>query len=170
MQSLEKAFRAALEFAEKPKGWLVFTGPYGCGKTHLAAAIGNYRNDMGQPPIFVTSTELLDHLRATFNPESPVRFDRRFKEFQTCAFLILDDLGTESMTRWVKERLHQLFNTRYNSQLPTVITTSENMDEIDGRIRSRMLDKRLCRVLGITAPSYHGIKPTRSKSSRKRRS
>ena len=170
LQSLEKAFRAALDFAEKPKGWLVFTGPYGCGKTHLAAAIGNYRSDMGQPPIFVTSTELLDHLRATFNPESNVRFDRRFKEFQTCAFLILDDLGTESMTRWVKERLHQLFNTRYNAQLPTVITTSENMDEIDARIRSRMLDKRLCRVLGITAPSYHGTNATRSKSSRKRRS
>ena len=111
LQSLEKAFRAALDFAEKPNGWLVFTGPYGCGKTHLAAAIGNYRNEKGQPPIFVTSIELLDHLRATFNPESNVRFDRQFKEFQTSAILILDDLGTESMTPWVKERLDQLFNS-----------------------------------------------------------
>jgi DNA replication protein DnaC len=170
LQSLEKAFRAALDFAENPNGWLVFTGPYGCGKTHLAAAVGNYRNDMGQPPIFVTSTELLDHLRATFNPESSVRFDRRFNEFQTSAFLILDDLGTESMTPWVKERLYQLFNARYNAQLPTVITTSKSIDEIDDRLRSRMLDKRLCKIYGITAPSYHGIKPSQSKSPRRRRS
>jgi DNA replication protein DnaC len=91
MQSLDKAFQAALEFAENPQGWLVITGPYGCGKTHLAAAIGNFRNEKGKPPIFVTSTELLDHLRATFNPDSKVRFDRRFMEFQTTNFLILDD-------------------------------------------------------------------------------
>ncbi len=169
LQSLEKAFRAALDFAENPQGWLVFTGPYGCGKTHLAAAIGNFRNEKGKPPIYVTSIELLDHLRATFNPESDVRFDRRFKEYQTSGLLILEDLGSESMTPWVKERLYQLFNARYNAKLPTVITTSKSIDEIDDRIRSRMLDKRLCKIFGITAPSYHGTKPNQSKSSRKRR-
>jgi len=168
LQSLEKAFRAALDFAEKPEGWLVFTGSYGCGKTHLAAAIGNYRNEEGKPPIFVTSIELLDHLRATFNPESKVRFDRQFTEFQTCALLILDDLGTEAATPWVKERLDQLFNTRYNAKLPTVITTSKTIDEIDERLRSRMLDMRLCKILGITAPSYHGLKQKRSKTPRRK--
>jgi DNA replication protein DnaC len=166
LQSLEKAFRAALDFAEKPDGWLVFSGPYGCGKTHLAAAIGNYRTEEGRPPVFVTSIELLDHLRSTFNPESKVRFDRQFKEFQTCSLLILDDLGTEAATPWVKERLYQLFNTRYNAKLPTVITTSQRVDEIDDRLRSRMLDKRLCKILGITAPSYHGSKHKRRKTSR----
>jgi DNA replication protein DnaC len=158
LKSLEKALRAAIDFAEKPHGWLVIMGPYGSGKTHLAAAIGNYRSEKGVPPIFVTSIELLDHLRATFNPESKVRFDRQFKEFQTCTFLILDDLGTESMTPWVKERLYQLFNARYNAKLPTVITTSKLLDEVDDRLRSRMLDKRLCKIYAITAPSYHGTK------------
>lgn len=170
LQSLEKALRAAVNFAEKPDGWIVFTGPYGCGKTHLAAAIGNYRNEEGKPPIFVTSIELLDHLRATFNPENKLRFDRQFKEFQTCALLILDDLGTEAATPWVKERLYQLFNTRYNAKLPTVITTSKRIDEIDERLRSRMLDLRLCKILGITAPSYHGSKFKRSKSSHRKTS
>ena len=170
VQSLDKALRAALDFAEKPQGWLVFTGPFGCGKTHLAAAIGNFRNEKGKPPIFVTSTELLDHLRATFNPDSKVRFDRRFEEFQTSSFLILDDLGTESMTPWVKERLYQLFNARYNGKLATVITTSKSIEEIDARIRSRMLDTRLCKIYGITAPSYHGTGPGGRKSPRKNRS
>jgi DNA replication protein DnaC len=73
------------------------------------------------------------------------------------------------MTPWVKERLYQLFNARYNAKLPTVITTSKSIGEIDERIRSRMLDKRLCRIFGITAPSYHGIKPGQSRHTRKRR-
>jgi DNA replication protein DnaC len=168
VQSLDKAFHAALDFAENPQGWLVFSGPYGCGKTHLAAAIGNFCSEKGKPPIFVTSTELLDHLRATFNPESKVRFDRRFEEFQTTNLLILDDLGTESMTPWVQERLYQLFNARYNSKLATVITTSKMLDEIDDRIRSRMIDKRLCRIFSITAPSYFGTKNQDNTSSRKK--
>lgn len=167
LQSLETALKAAIEFAENPEGWIVFSGPYGCGKTHLAAAIGNYRIEEGKPPIFVTSIELLDHLRATFNPESKVRFDRQFKEFQTCSLLILDDLGTEAATPWVKERLYQLFNARYNAKLPTVITTSKAIDEMDERIRSRMLDRRLCRILGITTPSYHGVKRKRPGNPRR---
>lgn len=167
LQSLEKAFHASLEFAENPNGWLVLIGSYGCGKTHLAAAIGNYRNEKGKPPIYVTITELMDHLRATFNPESKVRFDRRFEEYQTSSLLILEDLGTESMTPWVKERLYQLINARYNAKLPTVITTSLSIDEIDARIRSRMLDNRLCRIYAITVPSFHGVKPQRKSSSRK---
>jgi DNA replication protein DnaC len=156
VQSLDKAFQAAYRFAEEPKGWLVLSGPYGCGKTHLAAAIGNFRKDLGRPPIFVTSINLLDHLRATFNPESKLRFDQQFDDFQSSPLLILDDLGTESATPWVKERLYQLFNSRYIAQLPTVITTSKSVDELDPRIRSRMLDKRLCKIYGITAPSFHG--------------
>ena len=100
--------------------------------------------------------ELLDHLRATFNPESKLRFDQQFDDFQSSPLLILDYLGTESATPWVKERLYQLFNSRYIAQLPTVITTSKSVDELDPRIRSRMLDKRLCKIYGITAPSFHG--------------
>ena len=43
LKSLQKALKSAHAFSEKPKGWLVFEGTYGCGKTHLAAAIANYR-------------------------------------------------------------------------------------------------------------------------------
>ncbi len=46
LASLEKALNSAIEFARDPRGWLVIMGPYGCGKTHLAAAIGHSREDM----------------------------------------------------------------------------------------------------------------------------
>jgi DNA replication protein DnaC len=158
LKSLEKALKAATTFAGKPKGWLVLTGPYGCGKTHLAAAIANARTDLGDSPLFIMLPDLLDHLRATFNPNSNTSYDRRFDEIRTVALLILDDMGTQSMTPWVREKLYQLFNYRYNAELPTVITTADTLDEMDARIRSRMLDGRLCTIYAITAPAYHGGK------------
>jgi len=166
LKSLEKAFRAARSFAENPQGWLIFMGPYGCGKTHLAAAIANYRAEMGAPPLFIVVPDLLDHLRATFNPNSAISLDRRFEEVRTSELLILDDLGTQAMTPWVREKLYQLFNYRYNAELPTVITTSDSMDEIDPRLRSRLLDTRLCTVYAITVPPYRG-QPRRARKRRK---
>ncbi len=156
IENLEKAYRIAHDFAERPRGWLVLLGAYGCGKTHLAAAIANYRTDLGLPPLFVVVPDLMDHLRAAFSPNSSTTLDRRFEEVRTAPLLILDDLGTQSMTPWVREKLYQLFNYRYNAELPTVITTTDKLEEIDPRLRSRMLDKRLCTNLAITAPTYHG--------------
>lgn len=154
VQSLEKAFRAAKEFAERPRGWLVFMGSYGIGKTHLAAAIANYQFDQGKPPMFVQVPDLLDHLRATFSPNSSISYDLRFDEIRTAQLLILDDLGTQSMTPWVREKLYQLFNSRYFAELPTVITTSDELEAMDGRLRSRLLDKRVCDIYVIKAPAY----------------
>lgn len=157
VKSLEKALKAAHRFAKRPKGWLIFMGSYGCGKTHLAAAIANYRASLGAPPLFIMVPDLLDHLRATFSPKSDVSYDRRFDEIRTSPLLILDDLGTQSMTPWVKEKLYQLFTYRYNAELPTVITTADSMEEIDARIRSRILDKRLCSTYLIDVPAYYGV-------------
>ncbi|HDD54905.1 MAG TPA: AAA family ATPase [Chloroflexi bacterium] len=155
-KKLESAFKAAQQYAEKPRGWLVFQGGYASGKTHLAAAIANYRSAEGIPPLFIMVPDLMDHLRATFSPDSKTSYDRRFDEIKTTPLLVLDDLGTESMTPWVKEKLYQLFNYRYNAGLPTVITTTDKLSEVDPRIRSRMLDRRICRIYAITAPPYRG--------------
>jgi DNA replication protein DnaC len=156
IKNLEKVYKAAENFADRPKGWLVFTGTYGSGKTHLAASIANKQASIGKPPLFVVVPDLLDHLRATFNPSSQVPYDRRFDEVRTAPLLILDDLGTQSMTPWVKEKLYQLFNYRYSGQLPTVITTSDELDDMDPRIRSRLLDTRLCKIYAIQAPTFTG--------------
>jgi DNA replication protein DnaC len=162
-KSLQKALKAAHAFAEKPKGWLVFMGGYGSGKTHLAAAIANYQAGLGDPPLFVMVPDLLDYLRASFSPNSNITFDRRFDEIRTAPLLVLDDLGTQSMTPWVREKLYQLFNYRYNAELPTIITTSDSLDEMDPRIRSRLLDGKLCTIYGLTVPSYHGTKSKKPK-------
>lgn len=156
LRDLKTAFETARQFAEHPNGWLLLTGPYGCGKTHLAAAIGNYQASMGFPPLMVSVPDLLDHLRAAFSPNSTISLDRRFEEVRTSRLLILDDLGTQSATPWAKEKLYQLFNYRYNAELPMVITTSSKTEELDPRLYSRMQDERLCKWVVIPVPAYRG--------------
>jgi DNA replication protein DnaC len=161
VQSLQEALEAARAFAEAPRGWLVFMGPYGCGKTHLAAAIGNHQASIGIPPLMVVVPDLLDHLRAAFNPNSGISLDKRFEEIRSTRLLILDDLGMQSATPWAREKLYQLFNHRYIAELPTVITTSLQPAELDPRLLARISDRRLSKSVYLRAPAYTGEKRSR---------
>ncbi len=166
IRSLENALKAATDYARNPQGWLVFTGPYACGKTHLAAAIANSRADLGQPPMFIGVSNLLDHLRATFSSNSPVSLDRRFEEIRSAPLLILDALGEQSPTPWANEKLFQLIDYRHLNKLPTVMTTAKYLDELDPRVLSRIQDARICNICAVTAPGYRGI-PTNSPPHRR---
>jgi len=154
--SLENALKTATQYAHSPQGWLIFTGTYACGKTHLAAAIANSRADIGQPPLFISVSDLLDHLRATFSVNSPISLDRRFEEIRSAPLLILDALGEQSPTPWANEKLFQLIDYRHLNKLPTVVTTAKYLEELDPRILSRILDTRLCTICAIKAPGYRG--------------
>ena len=74
------AFHAAAAYAEEPQGWLVFTGPSGAGKTHLAAAVANRVMELGRPVFFVFVPDLLDHLRSTYTPTSDITYDQLFEQ------------------------------------------------------------------------------------------
>ena len=149
-----EAYEAAHAFARNPDNWIVFVGPYGCGKTHLAAAIANYAlhsKQMG--PIFAVVPDLLDHLRTTFGPDAETSYDQRFNAIRTADLLILDDLGTENATPWAREKLFQIINYRYNERAPTVVTTND-LDRVDGRIYSRLCDRQLSQLYYIDALDY----------------
>lgn len=153
-KNLRQAYEAARQFAQAARGWLLLKGGYGCGKSHLAAAIANERLARGESVLFVLVPDLLDHLRATFAPTSRVTYDERFETVRSTPFLILDDLGAQSVTAWATEKLFQLLNYRYNAQLPTVITTNRELEEIEPRIRSRLADATLCTIVTILAPDF----------------
>jgi DNA replication protein DnaC len=156
-ENLRRARDMAKAFADEPEGWLVFnSAAYANGKTHLAAAIANHVSRNGDAVLFIVVPDLLDHLRAAFNPASGTTYDKRFNEVKTAPLLVLDDLGTESATSWAREKLYQLFNYRYNARLPTVITTATPIDELDPRLASRMLDGSRCTFFLLEAPSYRG--------------
>jgi DNA replication protein DnaC len=165
--TLRSAHEVARKYAEEPEGWLVLSGYYGCGKTHLAAAIANVRKQRGHPVIFVTAADLLDHLRATFSPDSLVRYDKRFEEIRTAPLLVLDDLTLESATPWAREKLFQLLDYRYTASLPTVITTADNKERLEPRLASRLLDESVSQFVSIVAPAYRGGKKRRASPKRK---
>jgi DNA replication protein DnaC len=166
--NMDAAYRLAFDFAKNPEGWLVLMGETGCGKTHLAAAIVNYRYEVGKPALFVVVPDFLDHLRSAFNPDSKVSYDELFESVKTAPLLVLDDFGEQCTNPWVKEKLYQLINFRYNSRLPTVITTrlslDEIMSEVDSSISSRLVDRKVSVTFAIIAPDYR----TERKPGRKR--
>jgi DNA replication protein DnaC len=160
------AYRKAKEFAERPEGWLVFLGINGCGKTHLAAAIANERRERGEPALFLVVPDLLDYLRHTFSPESQTSYEQAFEEVRQSPLLILDDFGRrastgkhdstgkQESTPWAHEKLYQILNYRYNAELPTVITSSLHLDQIEVSYASRIGDPSISDFIVITAPDY----------------
>lgn len=168
VRGAQKALDEALAFAQHPDRWLVLVGDYGCGKTHLAAAIANYalyERQMG--PIFAVVPDLLDYLRATFGPESDASYDEQFNAFRGADLLILDDLGTENATPWAREKLFQIINHRYNERAPMVVTTND-LDRVDPRIRSRLCDWQLATHCFIDASDYRDRSAGRRTASPRR--
>ena len=164
-ESLQRAKQAAEAFAAEPEGWLLFTGPRGSGKTHLAVAVGSESLRCGRPVFFAFVPSLLDHLRSTFSPDSPIGYDELFEQLKTAPLLILDDLGAESSTPWAEDKLYQIVVHRHEARLPTVITNSfsiEELEEAKPRIASRLVDTLVVDWQPITAPNYRDQRRTRS--------
>jgi DNA replication protein DnaC len=159
---LRDAYETALNYARDPSGWLFFHGNCGVGKTHLAAAIAHYVMSRSQGGVyFRVVPDLLDQLRATFDPASGIAYDDRFQQIRSAHLLVLDDLGTEHTTPWAREKLYQLINHRYNEQLPTVITSNQDFKVLEPRVRSRLLDTRLTKYLYIDVEDYRLTDPVK---------
>ena len=153
-ESLSFVYNCAKDYAKDPEGWIVLLGTNGCGKTHLAAAIGNYQLKKSNPVYFKVVSDLLDHLRSAFGPESRATYDEIFERVKNAPLLILDDFGEQASTPWAQEKLYQVINYRYNAQLPTVITSCLTLEDIEARISSRLADIRLSTTFNIDAPDY----------------
>jgi DNA replication protein DnaC len=151
--SLEFAKTVCRDFSEQLSSWILLEGPYGCGKTHLAAAIANATAARGVPTLFITVPDLLDSLRFAYNsPETT--FEERFEDIRSANLLVMDDFGTQNATSWAQEKLFQIINYRYINKLPTVVTTNLILDEIESRIRSRLQDEELVRHIRIVTLDY----------------
>ncbi|MFC2014457.1 ATP-binding protein [Chloroflexota bacterium] len=138
-EMFSRAYQAALAFADKPEGWLVIDGASGCGKTHLAVAVANHCIEDQRLVFYISTPDLLDHLRSTFNPSNETPYDEFFEQVRNTPLLILDDLGAQTSTPWAKEKLEQLLNHRFSNQLPTMIVSILPVDELEERIRTRLM-------------------------------
>jgi len=153
-ETLRRAKKLAQGWARQPKGWLCIMGDYGCGKTHLAAAIALDLQAAGRDVMFTTAQDLLDTLRMAFDPQSQARFDTQFDDILHCPLLILDDLRLVGVSDWAREKLFQILDFRYLTRTPTVITTSDTPHEMDSRLATRLMDRRLCSPFALAVRSF----------------
>ncbi|MDD4860242.1 MAG: ATP-binding protein [Dehalococcoidales bacterium] len=148
-EQFARAYNAARAFTAEPKGWFIISGTSGSGKTHLAAAIANERTRQGNPALYLSAPDLLDHLRSAFSPGSEMPYDEFFEKVRNAPLLVLDDLSAQTGTPWAKEKLDQLLTYRFNSELPTVIVLQSPPEQFEDRLRTRLADTRLCRIYTI---------------------
>lgn len=133
------------------------TGPYGCGKTHLAAAVLNAMIGRGIPGMFVVVPDLLRQIRIGFDDmEMAKRANEIVDTAKSAPLLVLDDLGAEKPSDWVREYLFILLNTRYEKELPTIVTTNCTTAELIAKLQQRIVSRLVEMTTSVimTAPDF----------------
>ncbi len=149
LSKAEMALRNARQFTRNclngtAERGLLLQGEIGCGKTHLAAAIANELCEHDLDVLFLVVPELLDQLRSSYNRESEGLDEAEIiKRTYEVPVLILDDMGAHNFTEWVSNKLFAIINHRYNHNLPCIITTNLELDEMDVKIGARTTSRIL---------------------------
>lgn len=138
-----EAYKACLSYTKKFNkngNGLLLVGEYGTGKTHLAVAMIHELAKQSVYGVFVTTPDLLQKIRTGFNSEDS-KANEIMDIVKTTEFLVLDDLGAEKVTDWVREQFYMIINARYENMLPTVITTNLSFKELEKQIGKRIVSR-----------------------------
>jgi DNA replication protein DnaC len=110
---------ATLEFLRE-RANVVFVGPSGVGKTHLANALGQLACLRGYRVRFTLAADLVNELVAS---QARNTLSRRLTAWAAYDLLIIDELGYLSFDARGADLLYQVFNKRYQ-RASTVVTTN----------------------------------------------
>ncbi|MEI1107881.1 IS21-like element helper ATPase IstB, partial [Pseudomonas aeruginosa] len=101
---------------------LVFIGPPGVGKTHLAIGIGHKAVQAGYKVLFRTALALVEDLELA---EMKGELKKRLNQLSKYDVLIIDELGYLPMTRQARYNLFQLINNLYEYR-SVILTTNKD--------------------------------------------
>lgn len=145
---------------------LLFMGPAGVGKTHLAVAIIRGLIEKGFAGIFCEFGSLLKEIQDSYNPISKSSELKVLAPIYQTDVLVLDELGATIPTDWVRDTMYQIINKRYNDQKLTIFTTNYSdargsdkeqvlEDRIGTRLRSRLYE--MCKKVVMDGGDYRRV-------------
>jgi DNA replication protein DnaC len=115
---------ATCHFIERGQN-LIFCGPPGIGKTHIAHALGHEVCRRGHEAVFFKTHKLLEHLG---DPLYPKRADRIWKRCVSAKLLILDDFGFRRYDAKESELLYELSDERLG-KVSTIVTSNRPVED-----------------------------------------
>lgn len=104
---------------------ILFLGPPGIGKTHLAVSLGLEAIKQGYRAYFVTLDELIRHLKTE---TISVKSKRRIKNMLNSDLVVIDEVGFIPVTRQEANLLFQFISGLYENT-SVIVTSNKGFDE-----------------------------------------
>jgi len=131
---------------------LFITGKSGTGKTVFAAGIAKECIKNKKDFKWISYSDFIMELQSMFKKEGESPFDKAQEISNYEGVLIIDDLGAEKATDFVRQITYNIVNEREQRMLPLVITSNFTLEEIaiqiDSRISSRIAG--MCKTIKLT--------------------
>ena len=145
-----------LGFLERREN-IVFLGPPGVGKTHLAVSLAVAAAESGRRVYFGTLGDLIESLEEA---HAAGQLKQRLKTLTHPALLIVDEIGYLTVSATGAKLFFQLINSRYG-RASTVLTSNKGFEEWgeilhDEVMAAALLDRLLhrCHIVNIRGNSY----------------
>lgn len=138
------------------KNGLIIYGNIGYEKTYLAACIANKMIEQNKIALMEKSSSIIDRIKESFNKEG-LSETQIIELYSNVDMLIIDDFGNEKLSKWALEKLYKIISNRYDNELPIVITTRYNKEQLIELLSTENDTKIAEEIVGVLNEMCYGI-------------